>query len=145
MSTDYRALCAELADALENAWDSLVPGVHPLVARARAALAQQHVSQPYKLPEPVAPTDEARQEFIEQVQRAQHVAIREGECPRFDLVECALAFCRETIPPAPEPVAPTDEEIIAFWSEHCAGDGDAGILRLARYGTPAIAAGLEAQ
>ena len=37
----------------------------------------------------------------------------------------------------PEPVAPTDEEIIAFWSEHCAGDGDAGILRLARWGTPA--------
>ena len=34
----------------------------------------------------------------------------------------------------PGPAAgPTDEEIIAFWSEHCAGDGDAGILRLARY------------
>ncbi|QGT54737.1 hypothetical protein b23_0122 [Synechococcus phage B23] len=30
---------------------------------------------------------------------------------------------------------PSDEEIIAFWSEHCAGDGDAGILRLARHNT----------
>jgi hypothetical protein len=32
-------------------------------------------------------------------------------------------------------VEPSDEEIIAFWSEHCAGDGDSGILRLARYNT----------
>ena len=40
-----------------------------------------------------------------------------------------------------QPVAegPTDEEIIAFWSDHCAGDGDAGILRLARWGRPAAA------
>lgn len=36
----------------------------------------------------------------------------------------------------PEPEGPTDEEIIAFWSDHCAGDGDAGIIRLARWGTP---------
>lgn len=35
---------------------------------------------------------------------------------------------------APVPPMPTDEEIIAFWSDHCAGDGDAGILRLARWG-----------
>jgi hypothetical protein len=38
----------------------------------------------------------------------------------------------------PEPQGPTEMEIIAFWSEHCAGDGDAGILRLARWGRPAI-------
>jgi hypothetical protein len=38
----------------------------------------------------------------------------------------------------PEPQGPTEMEIIAFWSEHCAGDGDAGILRLARFGRPAI-------
>jgi hypothetical protein len=38
----------------------------------------------------------------------------------------------------PEPQGPTEMEIIAFWSEHCAGDGDAGILRLARFGCPAI-------
>ena len=77
------------------------------VEDARAALVQ---------PEPVAPTDEAWQEFIEQVQRAQHVAIREGECPRFDLVEGAMALWRETIPPAPEP--PTDEKLLAMrsWS-----------------------------
>jgi hypothetical protein len=82
MTTDYRALCVELADALAE-WQ--LGGGPPediadadLINRARAALAQ------------------------------------------------------------PEPVAPTDEEIMAFWSEHCAGDGDAGILRLARWGTPAI-------
>jgi hypothetical protein len=38
----------------------------------------------------------------------------------------------------PEPQGPTEMEIIAFWSEHCAGDGDAGILRLARWGRPTI-------
>ena len=36
--------------------------------------------------------------------------------------------------PEPEAVGPSDEEIIAFWSEHCAGEGDAGIIRLARFG-----------
>ena len=34
-----------------------------LAYRAGAALAQQHVSQPYKLPEPVAPTDDALDEL----------------------------------------------------------------------------------
>lgn len=34
--------------------------------------------------------------------------------------------------PAPEP--PTDEAIIEFWCNECAGDGDAGIIRLARWG-----------
>jgi hypothetical protein len=52
---------------------------------------------------------------------------------------CAAVLTRARAELAkPEPVAPSDEEIIAFWSEHCAGDGDAGILRLARLGTPAI-------
>lgn len=49
-------------------------------------------------------------EFIEQVQRAQHVAIREGECPRFDLVECAMALWREATEAAPsQPEAKGDE------------------------------------
>ena len=29
---------------------------------------------------------------------------------------------------------PSDEEIIEFWSWHCAGDGDSGIIKLARFG-----------
>jgi hypothetical protein len=52
---------------------------------------------------------------------------------------CAVVGCTEELRAAlaqPEPVAPTDQEIIAFWSEHCAGDGDAGILRLARRAHP---------
>jgi hypothetical protein len=46
--TDWKALCAALIDE--------VPCESPTTCLARAALAQQHVSQPYKLPEPVAPT-----------------------------------------------------------------------------------------
>jgi len=46
--TDYRALCAELADTLECVLDSPDPHCLALIARARAALAQ---------PKPVAPTD----------------------------------------------------------------------------------------
>ena len=91
MTDIFRTMCVELVE-LSAPTDSIpqlakrLQKLAELANRARAALAQQHVSQPYKLP---------------------------------------------------EPVAPTDEEIIAFWSEHCAGDGDAGILRLARWGTPA--------
>jgi len=57
--TNYKALCAELADALlcwqtDGAWIDQAEQSR-LIARARAALAQQPVSQPYKLPEPAAP------------------------------------------------------------------------------------------
>jgi hypothetical protein len=97
MTTDFRALLAD--DAYAASFQSL--------GQYRTALLKALATPP---PEP--PTDEAWQEFIEQVQRAQHVAIREGECPRFDLVECALAFWRETIPPAPAPEPPTDEELL---------------------------------
>jgi hypothetical protein len=69
-------------------------------------------------PELQGVTDEAWQEFIYQVQHAQHVALREGEGPRFDLVECALALWREAIPPAPEPQGPSDEEILALSQWH---------------------------
>jgi hypothetical protein len=94
----------------------------PALEAGRTRLAQ---------PEPEGVTDEAWQEFIEQVQHAQHVASREGEAPRFDLVECALALWREAIPPSPEP-APTDEELLktycdarrVFYFKHAAGDSD---------------------
>ena len=36
------------------------------------------------------------------MQHAQHVAMREGECPPFDLVETAFALWRSA---APEPVS----------------------------------------
>jgi hypothetical protein len=105
---------------------------------------------------PEGPTDEAWPEFIYQVHRAQHVAIREGECPRFDLVECALALWREATPsPAPEvvsvPVAepvwegPSAEELLAMrsWPPH-GHTFDSDLVdfgrrcyNLARRGTPA--------
>jgi len=47
--TDFRTLCAELADTLECVLDSPDPHCLALIARAHTALAQ---------PEPVAPTDE---------------------------------------------------------------------------------------
>jgi hypothetical protein len=46
--TDFRALCAELADTLECVLDSPDPHCLALIARARAALAEQ----------PVVPTTE---------------------------------------------------------------------------------------
>ena len=51
--TDYRALCAELVDELED-WiycddESEIADTHSLITRARAALAQ---------PEPEGPTDD---------------------------------------------------------------------------------------
>ncbi len=95
---NWRALCAELVEKYDLEWRAR--------ERIKTALAQ---------PEPQGPTDKAWQEFIEQVQQAQHVAIREGECPRFDLVECALALWREAIPPVSSPASeqqrPTDEEL----------------------------------
>ena len=66
MSPDYKALCAELVTDI-NEWmvgtDHRPISSVELVDRARAALAQRHVSQPYKLPEPVAPTDEELDEL----------------------------------------------------------------------------------
>jgi hypothetical protein len=46
--TDYRALCAELVDAIDSGISTDRMHLSPLMLRARAALAQ---------PEPVAPTD----------------------------------------------------------------------------------------
>ena len=55
MSTDFRALCAELVEQLQRAindYGFCLEASDALMHRARAALAQQHVSQPYKLPKP---------------------------------------------------------------------------------------------
>ena len=107
-TSDWRALCfqlnqwvVELAASHPNLSQAGIAKIVAVTDRADAALAQ---------PEPEGPTDEAWQEFIEQVQHAQHVAVREGEGPRFDLVECALALWREAIPPVPEPEEEKDSE-----------------------------------
>jgi hypothetical protein len=59
---DLRALCAELLADYDNCHYR-----SELSDRARAALAQQHVSQPCKLPEPVAPTNEELDRFADEV------------------------------------------------------------------------------
>ena len=105
MTTPAPDFCALLADdAYAASFQSL--------GQYRTALLKALATPPQE-----PPTDEAWQEFIEQVQRAQHVASREGESPRFDLVECALALWREAIPPVPEPEPPTDEELIRVAEE----------------------------
>jgi hypothetical protein len=53
----------------------------------------------------VGPSDKGWQEFIEQLQHVQHVALGEGAGPRFDLVEFALEAWRSTTNPRPIPVA----------------------------------------
>ena len=63
MSTDFRALCAELTDRLQHAItsvnaDSYYGENRDAVDRARAALAH---------PEPVAPTDEELDRFADEV------------------------------------------------------------------------------
>jgi len=88
----------------------------PLTRIAFAEAIITHFARPAIEPEGV--TDEAWQEFIEQVQHVQHVASREGEGPRFDLVECALALWREAIPQAPGPEGVTDEGILALAESH---------------------------
>ncbi len=133
---DFRALCAELVSIVEHhapvhIYD--LPYEATAMQRARTALAQ---------PEPQGATDEAWQEFIEQVQHAQHVASREGEGPRFDLVECALALWREAIPQAPEPEGVTASDVTELFYRHMGEGSEVGFENaiaeaLTRWGRPA--------
>jgi hypothetical protein len=59
---DFRALCEQLMELAEGKrYDGSA-----VIAKARTALAQQHVRQPYELPVPVAPTDEEIMELMPQ-------------------------------------------------------------------------------
>jgi hypothetical protein len=90
-------------------------------------------------PEPQGPTDAELDALFTEVDQG-------GECQSWRAFARAVLarWGTPAIQPVPvserlpEPQGPTEMEIIAFWSEHCAGDGDAGILRLARWGRPAI-------
>jgi hypothetical protein len=90
--TDFRALCAELTDWIhdETRTSSGIP--HPLVARARAALAQ---------PEPQGPTDA---ELIRAYQAAYQPAWERGEyygCHVDGLRAVLARWGRPTIEPVP--------------------------------------------
>jgi hypothetical protein len=93
MSTDFRALCAELLDWIERDSQGHVYGTQDLITRARAALAQ---------PEGEGPSDDAWwHELVSEIARVQHVAAGEGQGPRFDLAEAVARWCRPTPPVAP--------------------------------------------
>ena len=106
MSTDYRALCAELVAALDPkvvGKDGYGP-IAALLPRARAALAQ---------PEPVAPTDEELLEmwhssdwFNEGATLREFISIARAVLAKWGNSQGILDSS-----PQPEPVAPTDEEI----------------------------------
>jgi hypothetical protein len=183
--TNFRALCEELMN--EAIYLGAIPydqAPNPeLIAQARAALAQQHVSQPYKLPEPVAPTDaeieqwadagafasdtracilelRARVETLEmrcEVQlmqlsdlqdRHHRLTLRVGhlehELYRDD--DEPQQHCLEAMDPPeansqPEPVAPTDEDLLEEWYR-LPGESKQDVVAfaravLARWGTPA--------
>ena len=71
MTKPHRALCANLTAAL-NDWQCETGDDRyaALIARARALLDQQPVSTPYKLPEPVAPTDEELDELFTEIDQS---------------------------------------------------------------------------
>ena len=64
MTNPYRAMCAELIDALDSGIPAARLRMSPLANRARALLDQQPVSPPFKLPEPERPTDQEIARFL---------------------------------------------------------------------------------
>ncbi len=118
MSTDFRALCAELLDWIERDSQGHVYGTQDLITRARAALAQ---------PEGEGPSDDAWwHELVSEIARVQHVAAGEGQGPRFDLAEAVARWCRPTPPVAPAtPAGGLDVEslLILFLIGSDCGDG----------------------
>jgi hypothetical protein len=112
MSTDYRALCAELVEQLQRAINDhglCLEGKDALMFRARAALAQ-----PYS-----DPTEERRLGYLKGLEDCAHAALAQ-----------------------PEPVAPTDEDVTELFYRHMGEGSEVGFENaiaeaLARWGTPA--------
>jgi hypothetical protein len=110
MSTDFRSLCAELnhwvvelAASHPNLSDSVITWINEVADRARAELAK---------PEPVAP---------ELVYRYSPVTVAEcnGPCEQGPQ-SCDCGQIKGE--PAPEPVAPTDEEIVELMPQQMRDD-----------------------
>ena len=114
---DYKSLCAELLGALEEEasnWN-LDPAEHPLVDRARAALAAELVSEPYKSA-PGGPTMPAAINDMPEAQRSWYAlgwraAISRWETPNLAQVRSSLGDG-----PQPVPEGPTDEELLEWAS-----------------------------
>jgi hypothetical protein len=134
--TDFRALCAEMADWIhdETRTSSGIP--HPLVARARAALAQ---------PEPQGPMPE-----VDDILRL--AAIIRRVDGTHDKGAAALAEAILSHPDSrwqhaqPVPQGPTDEELMDMAEFYIEDNGSLGLHNagefaravLAHYGRPAI-------
>jgi hypothetical protein len=107
LSTDFRALCAELLEALENAIRVIyredgtkhISTADAVIAKADAALAQ---------PEPVGPTDEELDELWTEIDGGGAIWAWEP------YARAVLARWGRPALAQPEPVGPTDEEIDAL-------------------------------
>jgi hypothetical protein len=169
MTDIFRDLCAELVE-LSAPTDSIpqlaerLQKLNELANRTRAALAQQHVSQPYKLPEPEGPTDEELLASVRHFYGDQAAADMGAED---DLRTARAVLARwgtpapQPVPPAAivemvnklhqinnpgiQPVAPTDEDLqnIFWWECDWQKKMDEEAFKvaaravLARWGTPA--------
>ena len=153
MSTDYRAELQLLFDAAESFTEPALGHHRPwakAMGRARAALAQ---------PEPAGPTDEEIEKTAAIIYEAMRVTNPMGKpywedadnsTEQNESRKCARAVLARWGTPAiqPEPVAPTDEELLAsvrhFYGDQTAADmGAEDDLRtaravLARYSRPTI-------
>jgi hypothetical protein len=119
-TTDFRALCAELAKQLEG-WQCYASPDGPnadVLARARAALAQ---------PEPQGPTDEeilalSQEHGVSYTMPDGGVIYgrREGYDMRDDVLSFARAVLARWGRPAiePEPQGPSDEELVELFNEN---------------------------
>ena len=104
---DYKALCAELIDALDSGFTAGRIRMSPLADRARAALA----AEPDHLPDARKMVEPAAGEVAELVAWMRDIAsIGYGRLAR-------AADLLERLAPQPVPDGPTDEELLAFQDE----------------------------
>lgn len=142
MTADYRDLCAELLATLELTWEIKPRVIQDLLNRARAALAAEPVGE--------GPSDEELlAEAAESLGYERIPLDLKGGAVEAYPSEL-IAFARTVLsrwghpatPPAPEPVAPTDEELWAVGNDDFRGNcypTDAIYFAravLARWGTP---------
>ena len=121
MTNPYRAMCAELIDALDSGIPAGRIRMSPLADRARALLAQA-------VAEGVLPLKE-RPDFI--------AGYREGLADRRRIIEC-----EEAERPAAQPVAeePTDDEVMELMPQQMRDDLAAAARAMIGFDNPKAAA-----
>jgi hypothetical protein len=103
---DYKALCAELIDALDSGFTAGRIRMSPLADRARAALA----AEPDHLPDARKMVEPAAGEVAELVAWMRDIAsIGYGRLAR-------AADLLERLAPQPVPEGPTDDELYEIWN-----------------------------